>query len=167
MKITTKVTFKQYVKLLYGLTYQRPIMKVLLGVSILIIIWIIFYYLNVIDLPEPVIYQYITLALILGVQPIVIFTTIRTVYYSSNHICQTLEMDILPQEIKVQGESFYMEVRWEKMFKIIEKPKWFLIYQNSLSAIIIPKKDLQAVEINEIREILKKLTHTKVELLDL
>lgn len=75
-------------------------------------------------------------------------------------------MDILPEEIKVQGESFYMEVQWKKMFKITEKPKWFLIYQNSLSAIIIPKKDLQTDEISKICKILKKLTNTKVELLD-
>lgn len=166
MKIRIKVTFKQYVKLLFGLTYQRPIMKVLLGVAFLILMWIIFYYLNIFYLPEPVIYQYITLALILVVQPIVIFTTIHTVYYSSNHICQTLEMDILPEEIRVQGESFYMEVQWKKMFKITEKSKWFLIYQNSLSAIIIPKKDLQTDEISKICKILKKLTNTKVELLD-
>lgn len=166
MKIKTKVTFKEYVKLLYGLTYQRPIMKFLLGVAFLILIWIIFYYLNVIDVPKPIIYQYITLTLIVVAQPIVIFTTIRTVYYSSSQICQTLEMDILPKEIKVNGESFYMEIRWENMFKIIEKPKWFLIYQNSLSAIIIPKKELEPYEISNIRKILKELTNVKVELLE-
>jgi len=165
MKIRTKVTFKEYVKLLYGLAYQRPIMKFLLGIALLILVWITFYYLNIIALPEPIIYQYITLALIIVAQPIVIFTTIRTVYYSSNHICQTLEMDILPKEIKVHGESFYMEVKWKKMFKIVEKPKWFLIYQNSLSAIIIPKKDLQANEISHVRKILQELKNVKVELL--
>jgi hypothetical protein len=36
-------------------------------------------------------------------------------------------MEILPNEIKVNGESFYMEVKWEKIFKIVEKQNWFLI----------------------------------------
>lgn len=156
MTIKTKVTFKEYVKLLFGLTYQRPIMRLLVGVAVLILLWILFYYLNLFNLPEPVIYQYVTLALLVVAQPIVIYTTIRTVYYSSNQISEPLEMQILPEEIKIQGESFYMDVKWEKMFKIVEKPKWFLIYQNSLSAIIIPKKALQESEIMDFKKILKE-----------
>lgn len=165
MKVKTKVTFKEYVKLLYGLTYQRPVMKLLVGVAILIILYIIFYFLNILNLPEPVVYQYITLAFITIVQPIVIYTTIHRVYYSSNHICEPLEMEILPKEIKIQGESFYMEVKWDKMFKIVEKSNWFLIYQNSLSAIIIPKNDLQESDIREFKEILKSVT-VPVKLMD-
>jgi len=156
MTIKTKVTFKEYAKLLFGLAYQRPIMKLLVGVAVLILLWILFYYLNLFNLPEPIIYQYLTLGLIVLAQPIVIYTTIRTVYYSSNQISEPLEMQILPEEIKIHGESFYMDVKWEKIFKIIEKPDWFLIYQNSLSAIIIPKKALQESEIMNLKKILKE-----------
>lgn len=166
MKIKSRVTFKEYVTLLFGLTYQRPIMKVILGVAILLSLWVIFYFLNIMNLPEPVIYQYITLALIVVVQPIVIYTTIRRVYYSSNHICEKLEIELLPEEIKIQGESFFMVVTWQKMFKIVEKPDWFLIYHNSLSAIIIPKVDLRTDEINYFKEILKEVKNVPVELLE-
>lgn len=166
MKIRTQVSFKQYAKLLFGLTYQRPIMKLILGVALLLILWITFYYAGYFDLPLPIIYQYITLGLIVVVQPIVIFTTIYTVYHSSNQICEPLEMELLPETIKIHGNSFYMEVKWEKLYKIIERRHWFIIYQNSLSAIIIAKKDLKPIEIMEFRNILRKLVKVPVNLLE-
>jgi hypothetical protein len=165
MTIKTKVTFKEYVKLLFGLAYQRPIMKLLVSVAVLLILWILFYHLNIINLPKPLIYQYITLALLVVVQPTVIYTTIRTVYYSSNQISEPLEMQILPEAIKIHGKSFYMEATWDKMFKIVEKQNWFLIYQNSLSAIIIPKKAMQDEEITSFKKILKEVD-CPVELMD-
>ena len=99
-------------------------------------------------------------------QPLVIYTTIRRVYLSSNHICENLEIELLPEEIRIQGESFFMVVTWQKMFKIVEKPKWFLIYHNSLSGIIIPKVDLRDNEINYFKDILRKVKNVPVELLD-
>ena len=164
MKLKFKVTFREYVKLLFSLTYQRPIMKALVGVAVLLVLWIVVYYLHITDLPEPVIYQYLTLIFIVVVQPIVIFTTIRKTYRSSNHISEMLEMEILQKEIRITGESFYMEVKWEKMFKIVEKPNWFLIYQNEFSAIIIPKKNISPDEIGRFRDILKDCDNVTVEL---
>ncbi|MBD3583891.1 YcxB family protein [Flavobacterium selenitireducens] len=165
MKITTKVSFGEYARLLFSLTYQRPIMKVLVGIAILLLLWVACYYFGLLDLPEPLIYQFATLVLILVVQPIVIFTTIRKTYHSSNHISEILKMEILKDEIRIVGESFYMEVRWDKMFKIVEKPKWFLIYQNSLSAIIVPKKDLTSNEKETFIQTLKGLKNVPVELI--
>lgn len=166
MKVKTKVTFREYIKLLYSLAYERAIMKLLVCVAILILLWIIFYYAGVFSLPKPIIYQYITLLLIAVVQPTVIYITIRRNYNSSNHLRETLQMEITKKEIKIEGESFYLEVKWQKMFKIVEKPNWFLLYQNNLSAIIIPKNDLPANGINNFREILKGVENVPVDLID-
>ncbi|MEO8932785.1 MAG: YcxB family protein [Xanthomarina sp.] len=164
MIIKTKVSFKEYVKLLYGLAYERTMMKLLVGVALLILLWIIFYYLGIFNLPKPIIYQYITLLLISIVQPVIIFLTVRRNYYSSNQLREALEIEITPLEIKIQGESYYMEIKWEKLFKFVEKPKWFLMYQNNLSAIIIPKKDMSDSAIADFRELLKSIKDVPVEL---
>lgn len=63
-------------------------------------------------------------------------------------------MDLTEDEIKIRGESFYMEILWSKIYKIVEKKNWFLIYQNNLSAILIPKKELSPAQIKQIQEIL-------------
>lgn len=167
MKITTKISFKQYVKLLYSLAYEKIALRFLICFAFIILLWIIFYHTNIISLPKPLIYQYITLGLIAIVQPILIFITIRSNYYSSNQLMETLVMELSPDIIKINGESYYMEIKWDKLFKIVEKQNWFLLYQNNLSAIIIPKKDMSETDINNLRTFLNNTIDVPLELLEM
>ena len=166
MKIETRITFKQYVKLLYSLIYRKPLMKLLIAVATLLILYILFYNLNLFNLPEPVIYQYLTLFFIIVVQPIGIFITLRRNYNSSNYLIESLEMEMNDKEIKITGDSFYMEVLWEKLYNIIEEKNWFLFYQNNLSAIMIPKKDLNSNDIIALKNILRNVKILPVKLLE-
>lgn len=166
MLIKTKISFREYRNLLFSLTYQRAVMIVLLCVALLVLLWIVFYHLHVLNLPEPVIYQYITFILIAIVQPTVIYFTIRRNYYSSNHLRETLQMELTDDRMKIKGESFYMEILWNKVFKIDEKEHWFLIYQNNLSAILIPKKSFNADQTAHFKHILRNITEAPVSLFD-
>lgn len=161
MKLKVKVTIRQYLKILFSLAYTKPIMIFLVCFAFLMILWITLYHLEILNLPQPLIYQYITLLLIAVIQPTVIFTTIIRNYYSSNHLRETLDMELAEDKIKIRGESFYMEILWPKIYKIVEKKKWFLIYQNNLSAILIPKKGLSPEQIKKIQEILGSVTTIK------
>ena len=154
MKLKAKVTIRQYLKLLFSLAYSKPVMIFLICFALLLVLWITLFHLDILNLPEPVIYQYITLLLIAVIQPTVILTTIIRNYYSSNHLRETLDIDLSDDKIKIKGESFYMEILWTKIYKLAEKKNWFLIYQNNLSAILIPKKDLSTHQIKQIQEIL-------------
>ena len=165
MKTNAKITFRQYLKLLYKLTYSKPIMKLLLAVAALLLLWILLYYLEIFHLPEPLIYQYITLILILVVQPCVLYATIRRNYFSSNHLRETLEIELTPKELKIRGQSFYMEILLSKVFKIVERRNWFLVYQNNLSAVLIPKKDLTGQQLQECISIFKNIAEVPVHLL--
>ena len=166
MELKAKVTSRQYIKLLYGLTYEKPMMRALIGVAVILLLWIVLYHLHIFDLPKPLIYQYITLGLIVIVQPIVIYTTIIRNYNSSNHLRETLDIKLTDTAIMIRGESFYMEILWIKIFRIVEKRDWFLIYQNNLSAILIPKKHLQDSEINDVRHILRLVKEVPLKLND-
>ncbi|WP_322550212.1 YcxB family protein [Flavobacterium psychraquaticum] len=165
MIIKTKIRFKEYVKLLYSLAYERTMLRLLVLVALLLLLWILFYNFDVFNLPKPIIYQYITLSLIAIAQPAIIFITIWRNYYSSNQLRETLEIELANEMIKINGESYYMEIEWEKLFKIVEKPNWFLMYQNNLSAIIIPKKDMDEKDIDKFRKLLSGLKVVPVELL--
>ena len=161
MKLKAKVTIRQYLKLLFSLAYSKPVMIFLICFALLLVLWITLFHLGILNLPEPVIYQYITLLLIAVIQPTVILTTIIRNYYSSNHLRETLDIDLSDDKIKIKGESFYMEILWTKIYKLAEKKNWFLIYQNNLSAILIPKKDLTSHQIKQIQEILGSVTTIK------
>jgi len=164
LKITTRVSLREYLKILFGLAYRKPIMIFLLGLSFLLILWILFYFLNILNLPRPLFYQYLTVGLILIVQPLAIFLTIRRNYFSSNHLRESLEMEVTKTDFKIKGESFYLEVIWDKIFRIVEHSECFLIYQNNLSAIIILKKDLSPEQLIEIKEILKNVSERSIRL---
>jgi len=153
MKIKTRISFKEYRNLLFKLTYQKPIMKIILCVALAMLVWILGYYLHFLPVPKPQIYQYITLLLITVIQPITIYLTIRRNYNSSNHLREKLEIEITKIQIKVQAESFYSEIKWDKLFKIEEQQNWFLLYQNNLSAIIIPRKAFSSTQLKEFKEI--------------
>ncbi len=142
MKIKTRVSFQQYAKLLFTLTYRKVMMKVILCVALAMLVWIIGYYSSLLPVPKPQFYQYTTLALITIVQPLVIYSTIWKNYHSGNHLREPLEIEFTDTQIRMKGESFYTELQWAKIFKVQELKHWFLIYENSLSAIIIPKQSL-------------------------
>lgn len=165
MTIKTKIKYPEYVKLIYTLAYEKTILRLLLVVAALILLWIIFYYLNFFSLPKPMIYQYVTLVLITVVQPIGIYLTTRQNYKSSNQLRETLEIETTPKDIRINGESYYMVVEWEKLFKIVEKSNWFLLYQNNLSAIIISKKDMNESDIINFRSLLKNINGVPLELM--
>ena len=98
------------------------------------------------------------------VQPCAIYLTIKRNFDSSTQLGEQLEIELNQQEIKVQGESFYTEMRLDKVFKIDERTNWLLIYQNNLSAIIIPKRDFTMAQHEELRQILTTIPNVPVHL---
>jgi len=164
MIIKAKISFTEYRNLLFGLAYKKPILKILLCVALAMITWISGYYLHLLPVPKPEIYQYITLILITVVQPFFIYYTIKRNYDSSNHLREKLELDLSQKEIKIQGQSFYTELAWDKIFKVEEQNNWFLIYQNNLSAVIIPKKAFHGNEEEDFKKILLSIPGIPVHL---
>src|ERR1700712_2609148 len=105
MKIKSRVSFKEYRKLLFGLTYKKPMMKVIVCIALAMLVWISGYYLHFLPVPKPEIYQYITLIVITVVQPVVIYWTIKRNYDSSNHLRELLEIELTQDEIKIPRHS--------------------------------------------------------------
>ncbi len=166
MTIKTRISFQEYCKLLFSLIYKRTILKIIVGVGFAMIIWILGYYFHFIPVPEPKIYQYITLTLIAVVQPIAIFWLINRNYASSNQLSEQLEIKVTQNEISIRGETFHTELVWNHIFKVDEVANYFLIYQNNLSAIIISKKDLTKMEVQELKRVLKGISNVPIHLIE-
>ena len=158
MLITTHVSFKEYLKLLFVLTYKKPMMRFLVLIAIMTLIWITIFYLHISHLPKPSFYQYIII-----IQPVAIYSTIRKNYYSSSYLNETLKIEFTKKQIRITSDSFYIELKWEKTHKVQELKNCFLIYENNLSAIIIPKKCLNHKD-EEFKEFFKALPQKSVHL---
>ena len=164
MQIKASVSFNQYLRLLFGLAYRKPIMILLLSIALLLVMWIVTFNFHLLLLPAPVYYQYLTLSLILFIQPLVIYITIRRNYFSSNHLKEKLAIEFTNDEIKIRGDSFYTTLIWMKTYKVVELEKWYLIYQNTLSAILIPKKSFEVGQEQEFKAMLKSIKGIKLHL---
>jgi YcxB-like protein len=165
MIIKTSISFKEYAKLLFSLTYKKPMIRVIVGVGVAMATWIIGYSSGLTFLPKPTYYQYLTLIIISIVQPLAIYSTIWKNYHSSSHLKEALEIEFTQKEIKINGDSFYTELTWAKMYKVVELRHWFLIYQNNLSAVTIPKKSFHSIaEIQEFKKMLRSIPNVPLHL---
>ena len=86
MKVTTRIMLKEYVKLLVGRAYHKPLLRLIVGVGVAMAFWIIGYYLGLSFLPKPQYFQYTTLLLIAVVQPLGLVITTRKTYKTSGHL---------------------------------------------------------------------------------
>jgi hypothetical protein len=163
LTIKMQLSFKEYAKLLLTLTYRKPVMILLITAVIILLVWIVCYHAGISHLPEPTIYQYFTLFLICLVQPIVIYSTIWKNYHSSNLLKEQLEITFTETQIKIRDESFYAEYDWQKIYRVYELKNWYLIYQNNLSAITIPKKAFEHNEWSFI-SLLKSIPNISINL---
>lgn len=154
MVLKIKVTFEEYIRLLFMLMYTKPLLIFIVSVDILLLTWIFVYYTSLMDVSEPSYYQFFATLLITVFQPTGFFYIIWRNYHSSNQLTEELEINLSPTLIKVRGDSFYMELLWDKIYKVIEMKNWFLIYQNTLSAVIIPKQSLSEEEVNQFISLL-------------
>jgi len=57
MELKVIVSIQQYLNLLFSLTYSKPIMILLICFALILMLLISLYQLDLLNLPEPVIYQ--------------------------------------------------------------------------------------------------------------
>jgi hypothetical protein len=69
--------------------------------------------------------------------------------------------EIIDEKMILTGETFHSELALKTTHKILETSKFFLIYASKQVANIIPKKDMDANEVIQLRNILSKLDSVK------
>ena len=165
MKVTTHIRLKEYVKLLIGRAYHKPLLRLVVGVGVAMAFWIIGYHMGLSFLPKPQYFQYTTLVLIMVVQPVGLVITTRKTYKTSGHLQEQVEMEFTPEQIRLRGASYSMELTWANVHKVVELPNWFMIHHNSLTAILLPKRSLQPGQEEEFERLLKAIPGLDLHLL--
>ncbi len=154
MILKTKVSFAEYCKLLYFLMYTKPPLILIVFIDVVLLGWILGYYAHLLDVSRPSVYQFLTAFLITVIQPFGIYYVIWRNYHSSSYLMEPLEIECTTTIIKITGESFYTELKWEKINKVVELKDWYLIYQNYLTAVILPKRSFSEAEKEEFSALL-------------
>lgn len=77
---------------------------------------------------------------IVVVLPIMTYIGARRLYSSQPQINERISYTFGENGITIVGESFRSEIKWNMVYKIVEWENWVLLYQNSLTANVIPKE---------------------------
>ncbi len=141
IEIETRLEFKMYLRLMYTLTYKKPVMIFLSFIGLVILIGAILYFLGFnVPVDEPpyflLMYGFFTVVLI----PILIYGTARKNFFTHGRLQEKMKYEFRDEKIKVTGETFNSEFDWAKLYKITELKHWVLIYQNKTIANLIPKE---------------------------
>jgi len=155
MKIDTNIKLKDYIKLMYILTYRRIGMKFASILGIFLFAFCIMYFIGIIESSEfpwlPIAYS----AIIIIVMPLSIYYSAKNNYKTNARLQEKITYEISDELIRITGESFNSEMTWEKTYKVLELKNWFLFYQNKLVANIIPKESV-GNQTQELRAIIKR-----------
>ncbi|MES2061863.1 MAG: YcxB family protein [Bacteroidota bacterium] len=163
MTIKTQIAFKEYLKLMYFLTYRKGWTIYVSIIGAIMFISAILALLHVYDYQtDP------TFALVFGV--FVIFVLPGSIYFSAKknfasnkRLQEEIEYEFTGGKMIIRGNSFSSELGLNECFKIEELKQWFLVYQSKQTANFIPKANLGQHELDELRYIFKGLSGVKIK----
>lgn len=160
MTVRTKITFREYLELMY----RRAIIIVFTIGAFLMLLIIIVNATGLYRFQTNVTSQITFIFFIIVLLPIVVYFSAKRNYYSNKRLQETIDYEFTNQKMNISGESFSSEINWSKTFKIEELKKWFLIYQSKQVANLIPKSDLTEEQISYLRFLFSGLENIIVKL---
>lgn len=163
MIIKTKLSFSEYIKLIYLLTYRKWWIALLTIWGVMIFIGSILSYFKIIYI-DTALLDGIFGALITFGLPLMLYITAKRNFSSNKRIQEEIEYEFTGDRMILKGSNFSSELGLNEAFKIEEIKKWFLIYQSKQTANFIPKANLNQHELYKLREIFKGLVGVKVKL---
>ena len=159
MKIESQLTFEQYKKVVSSVTKNRafPIfltaLAVIVGVQIYEAITSRHWDWNFLFPP-------VLIGLLwFFIMSFLMNSALKKNYNSNQRLKENITYEFSGTLLTVTGESFRTETELTKSHKFLELEDWFLLYQNNVVANFIPKQVMSSGEVDELRSLLKGITH--------
>ena len=168
MKIRSKISFSDYLKLCYTLTYKNRANIVVSLIALSILLFSLQYFFT--GRPAllgrgPIISLLIFVGLFTLIQtPLLVYFAAKKNYQTSQKIRDEIEYEFTKERFAMTGNSFTSEMGWDTIYKIHELDRWFLIYQNGMVANPISKRDLSAEQVDSLRQLFRSLRNVQLKL---
>lgn len=164
IKIQSKIELKDYIKLMYKLTYNRPITVFITIIGIFQLLASVLCFLGVHQIDTEPYFIFILGVFITVFLPFSIYRSSVKTFKSNKRLSEAMQYEFSDEIVKIHGDSFNTEFTWSKIYKILELKDWIIIYQDKLVANILPKKALLPEQLNELKTFMSSLTGVKVNL---
>jgi hypothetical protein len=141
MIIETKLEQKEFIKVMFILTYRKPLYILFTSLGFLPLLIPAFYFHEGAILPmSDIIVQLICSSYFFVFLPITIYYNARKNFSTNVRIQEKITYEISESKIKCTGETFTSERTWEKLHKILELNNWIILYESRSTGSFIPKE---------------------------
>jgi hypothetical protein len=164
MILKTKLNLEDYRKLVFTLTYRKPLTLLMSFLGLYMTIGGALTYFGVLSNNENMPFQFVFGIVLTVLTPYKIYTTANRNYSTNLKLQEEIDYEFTPEQLIIKGESFTSELKWSTTFKIEELTHWILIYQSKTTANIIPKKNISEAELEELRFIFRAQKNITVKL---
>ncbi len=138
MKIQTQLFAKEYLNLMMGIFFKRPVF-IFFGILGIILLFCFFLGWNIEGTTSTPIYYLLLALFLLVVNPFIFYRAMKKQIYSNPELTEKITYEFTEKQMKLTGETFTVEIPWENIKKIQENKNWFFIQQVQKVMNFIPK----------------------------
>src|SRR3982751_5322585 len=139
MLIKSKFTKQEFINANFIVFYSKPVIKIF---TVLVSLALIISIVAVIGAAKISVAQVITPIIMLGILPLLIYSR-SSRGFTSNNLNGAIEYNFDQTAFTIKGESFNVQLSWNKIYKVTKTKNWLLIWQNKNIATPIPKRNVQ------------------------
>ena len=140
MVVKSRLDFKMYQRLIYTLTYRKPLIIFLTLIGAIMLVSVLLHYLGFhTPVDSPPYFQLIFGLSMVAVFPLYIYINGKKNYASLCRFREKRVYEFTDEKIEITGETFHSELDWADVHRVKELNNWILIYQSRKVANIIPK----------------------------
>jgi GR25 family glycosyltransferase involved in LPS biosynthesis len=140
IRIETKMALKDFMRLVFFLTYRRPMVLLVTFLGIVFSTWGALALVGIIDFAAfspgfTLLYG----LFFLGWIPAAAYLRGRKQYASSKRSQELRKFEFTPQGIQMETETSNVDYKWSTVYEVKRSGKWVLIYLSRAEAIFIPR----------------------------
>ena len=156
IKLDGKIAYKDYRKLILGLSVKKPIFLLIIGIFLLIMIT------NLVNQYPSENYSDIRFFILIFIgaillTPILTLIRIKKIYNTHSVFKEHLNYHLSNESIHIKGENVDAIQKWNHFYKIKETKLFFMLYSGNMVATLLDKKMFKETEIEEFRRFIKSL----------
>ncbi len=160
IKLQTQLSWEDIKNFNFYILYRRGTTIFITIIGVIMLLFALSYFLGFFStLSKPPIGQLLMgLVFTIGLPLFTIYSA-RKQFNSTGRFNEKITYTFDKVWIEIIGESFETKITWEKLHKVRETDKWFLLFANKNMAHIIPKDSLSNLQISSLRTIIRSFSN--------
>ena len=156
IKIESKISSSDYIRLLFRMIYRKPGMIILSFTGLIMVIFSTLYFLNLYTLAgHPPYLPLVTGILIIVVFPLFVYGMARHNFRTDSLLREKIQFSFSGEKILLRGETFLYSLTWDKIHKVRIRRDWLLFYGERSRLNFMVRHSLTRAQQKEFEKLVK------------